>query len=444
MFIQRLACATVLAAALIGPGAPAIAQQRLSLPEAVALAQRQDPWLEGSRLRQEALAASETAAGSLPDPMVSLGAANLPVDTFDFNQEAMTQLKVGVSQSLPRGDSLALGQQRFAVLGEQQSWMRQERREQVAVTVSGLWLDAWQADQSIRLIAADRALFEYLVEVAQNSYANAAGRTRQQDVIRAQLELTRLDDRVTVLHQQRDAALGQLAEWLGAGLAPGEEAPELRLRAPQVVALGQAVDIEWLGQVLSAHPAVASVEQTIAAAELDVALAQQKFKPQWGLNASYGYREEAPNGLSRADFFSFGVTFDLPLFTDNRQDRELQAATAQAEANRTDRALALRRLRAGFEAERARLLQLEARETLFSERLLAQLHDQAEAALSAYTSDDGDFAEVVRARIDELNARVEAVGIRAERQRSIARINYFLAGLDAGSVAKAPSEENAR
>ncbi|TXS94095.1 TolC family protein [Parahaliea maris] len=416
---------------------PVLAQGPLSLEDAIALAREQDPWLEGSRLRQEALAASEVAAGSLPDPMISLGAANLPIDTFNFNQEPMTQFKVGVSQALPRGDSLELGQQRFALLGEQQSHLRSDRREQLAVSVAGLWLDAWLAQESARLIEGDRSLFEYLFEVAQNSYSNALGQTRQQDVIRAQLELTRLDDRIARLRQQHDTAVGQLAQWLGAGVGVGGALPELALRAPERVRAAGPVDAAWLGQVLSAHPVVASVEQTIAASEVDVELARQKFRPQWGVNASYGYRDDAPDGMDRADFFSVGVSFDLPLFTSNRQDRELQSAAAQAEASRTDRALALRRLRAGFEAERASLTQLEARESLYSDRLLAQMHEQSEAALSAYTSVDGDFAEVVRARIDELNTRVEALGIRVERQRAIARLNYYLAGLDAAEE-KAP------
>lgn len=431
MFAVPYVRAACLALALCSLSSPLLAQGPLSLEDAIALAREQDPWLEGSRLRQQALAASEVAAGTLPDPMISLGAANLPIDTFNFNQEPMTQFKVGVSQALPRGDSLELGQARFALLGEQQEHLRSDREQQLAVTVTGLWLDAWLAQESARLIESDRALFEYLFEVAQNSYSNALGQTRQQDVIRAQLELTRLEDRIARLQQQRDTALGQLAQWLGAGVEVGGSLPTLSPRAPDRVRAAGPVDAAWLGEVLSAHPQVASVEQTIAASEVDVELARQKFRPQWGVNASYGYRDDAPDGMDRADFFSVGVSFDLPLFTADRQDRELQSATAETEARRTERALALRSLRAGFEAERARLTQLEARDSLYSERLLAQMHEQSEAALSAYTSVEGDFAEVVRARIDELNARVEAVGIRVERQRAIARLNYYLAGLAA-------------
>ena len=41
--------------------------------------------------------------------------------------------------------------------------------------------------------------------------------------------------------------------------------------------------------------------------------------------------------------------------------------------------------------------------------------------------DDGDFAEAVRARIAELNAKVDALAIAVDRQKTIAQINYLLA-----------------
>ena len=107
-------CVALLAALLSQAVTPARAA--LTLDEAVAAAQRNDPWLAGSELRQQAIEAQSTAAGSLPDPIVNLGFANLPTDSFDFDQENMTQFKVGVAQVFPRGDSRLLDQKRLALL----------------------------------------------------------------------------------------------------------------------------------------------------------------------------------------------------------------------------------------------------------------------------------------------------------------------------------------
>jgi outer membrane protein TolC len=297
-------------------------------------------------------------------------------------------------------------------------------------------------------------LFEQLVDVAESSYASGLGRSRQQDLVRAQLELTRLEDRLAVLYERLETSRSKLGEWLRPGpdqgssgpdeWAPGAYAlpaladrlPDIPLRHPELYrseALPAQADIAAL---LSGHPALQSLDSRIDASRVDVELARQKYRPEWKVNASYGYREEGPMGQDRPDFFSVGLAFDLPLFTSDRQDRQVQSAIADSEAMRTEKMLALRALVAGFETQYTRLQRLQQRQQLYRARLLPQMRQQAEASLSAYTRDDGDFAEVVRARIAELNARIEALDIDIQRLQTITQLNYFFAA----SGARAPGE----
>nr|WP_230515137.1 TolC family protein [Teredinibacter turnerae] len=396
-------------------------------------AQRQDPWVQGSLKRQESLDALSVEAGSLPDPSVSLGVANLPIDTFDFSQEGMTQFKVGVSQMFPRGKTLSLKREKLQKLSEMQPHARADRNAQVAVTVAQLWLDTYRSEQTIHLIEQDRGLFEHLVDVAQSSYTTASGRTRQQDLVRAQLELTRLDDRLTRLYQQRDMSLAKLGEWLGdpvISLSENENSESLiELKAPSLIKeRDRSTKLRQLSDVLSLHPKIKRIDQKINAFDSGVKLAKQSYKPQWGVNASYGYRDQTPLGDDRSDFFSVGVSFDVPLFTGKRQDKKVQSANAELEAVKTERALVLRQLKASYDSAEAMYLRLVERKFLFDSRLLKEMAEQAEASLSAYTNDDGDFAEVVRARIAELNARIEALHVDIDMQKNIAQLNYFHAG----------------
>jgi outer membrane protein TolC len=162
----------------------------------------------------------------------------------------------------------------------------------------------------------------------------------------------------------------------------------------------------------------------------EVELARQGYKPAWGVSAQYGYRDDDPLGRDRADLFSVGVTFDLPLFTADRQDRQVGAAVARAEALRTDRQLLARQLLAELETALARVQRVQEREALYAQQLLPQMADQAEAALAAYNNDDGDFAEAVRARIAELDARMESLAISVERQQLLAQVDYLLVAAD--------------
>jgi len=89
----------------------AAAQETLTLQRAIDLALKQDPWLQQSQYQQLAKENRSIAASALPDPRVSVGLISLPTDTFNLNQENMTQLQVGISQVFPRGDSLAISKQ---------------------------------------------------------------------------------------------------------------------------------------------------------------------------------------------------------------------------------------------------------------------------------------------------------------------------------------------
>ncbi len=412
----------------------------LTLDEAVKQALARDIWLDGSRFNEQAKQAMSDAAGRLPDPKVNLALANLPIDTFDFNQEPMTQLVVGMSQMIPRGDTLELSSRKLAQEGGQQPLLRADRQARVRLVVSQLWLDAWKAQHSMALIEQNRTLFEQLEEVATSSYVSALGRTRQQDLVRAQLELTQIDDRLILLQQQYAAFRQRLAEWLlqvaedqditqpMADIELAQALPQLALPdAVPVTRSASSADEQMLGRLFMRHPAVQVLARQIDIAHTDVELAQQQYQPQWGVNASYGYRGDDAMGRDRTDFISVGVSLDLPLFSTRKQDSGVEAVSARAEAIKTERLLKLRQMIAGFRTAQAQLVRLDKRLALYRERLLPQSKETVQAALNAYTTDTGDFAEVVRARITELNAQLAELDIAVEQQKQIAQLNYFLA-----------------
>ncbi|MDG1726197.1 MAG: TolC family protein [Emcibacteraceae bacterium] len=403
----------------------------LFIEQAVKTAQENDPWIEGNQHMQDATTSMSVAAGSLPDPQVSLSLANLPTDSFSFSEEGMAQVRLGVTQMFPQGKSLSIQRKQLELQSQAFPHQRADRYAKVAVTVSHLWLDAYKAQKSIALIEENRSLFEQLTEIAMSSYSSAMGKTRQQDIIRAQLELTRLNDRVTMLGQTKDSFVEKLSEWLNvqteisSQFEIADSLPNQIIDHPQFVNDDMIVREEELYEALSDHPMMNALEQNIEATAAGVDLAKQKYKPSWGLNAAYGRRSADPFGNGRSDVLTVGVSLSVPLFTANRQDKEYSAAVSRREAIRTEKWQLLRKLKAGFETSKAQLMRLDERKTLFENELLPQMSEQAEASLTAYTNDDGDFAEVVRARIAELNARIDALNIDVERQKTIIQLNYY-------------------
>ncbi|MBT1452078.1 TolC family protein [Glaciecola sp. XM2] len=418
----------------------ALAQQAqvLSLQKAVDTALEKDLWLIASQQKQDAGLASSNAALALPDPVVSVSIANLPTDGFAFDQEPMTQLRADISQRFARGDSLSIRQKQLEQLAMQQPYLRENRMAGTKVQVAVLWLSIFQLQESIQLIENDRALFEQLSDLVQASYASALGSVRQHDIVRAQLELTRLEDRLTQLQIQHDSAKAQLSRWLiGDSERPhavvtnlgdwrvSSELPVLPPISEQWLDMIAASENSHLATALMQHPQILALEQAVLASKSAVELAQQNYKPQFGVNASYAYRADEPSGRSRADFFSVGLSFELPLFTQGAQDQVVAAAISESEGLKTEKHLAVRNMLSELKTVFAQYQGLQRRKALFNDSILVQMREQAEAALNAYENDDGDFAEVMRARIDDLNARIDMLAIETNLLKTQVQMQYY-------------------
>lgn len=410
----------------------------LALQNVIKIAVLNDSWLKGNEYSQEAIEESSIAAGTYADPKVTIGAANIPTDTFDLNQEAMTQLQVGISQMFPRGDSLEIRQEQLKLQASQYPYQREDRKGKLTVQIAQLWLEAYKAQESIALIEKNRSLFEQLADIAESSYSSTFGKTRQQDIIRAQLELTKLEDRLTLLKQKKDTALLSLSEWLSdftedkinsgnilesSNLLLPRSFPNIEMINPNYFNLKE--DSEKILTMFENHPSIKNIEQKIKATSKSIKLARENYKPQFSVNTSYAKREDDLMGRNRADLFSVGLTFDLPIFVKNKQDKELKVAMLKTRSVETEKILQYKKLFSLYETTKADLIRLKERQSLYLTKLLPQMNEQSEASLTAYTNDDGDFPEVVRSRISQLNAQIDILNINVDIQKNIVKYNYL-------------------
>ena len=396
----------------------------VTLDRAIERALIDDDWLTANTEIERSLLEEAISAAQLPDPRVSVGLANIPMDTFEFSQEPMTQFRVGVNQTFPRGDTLKLSERQKLQQSEVNPFLRDDRKARVSLLVSHLWLQSYLSEQSVALIEADRSLFEQLVEITSSRYTAGAGLARQQDLIRAELELVRLDDRLAEMRQQRDSNKQKLTQWLPDEFiaAPlSSELPTLTSPGAKLSSLSEAASF------FEMHPRILAHNKQIEVAKTAVELAQQSLKPSYSVGASYGYRENAPMGVDRADFISLELSFDLPLFSEKRQKPMIRASQYNASSKQIERTLIFKDLFSSYQQAMAELTILDERQVLYAETLLSQINDLTEATLSAYTADEGDFEEVMRAYIAELNTKIELLQINVARLKVISRLNYLLA-----------------
>lgn len=429
----------------------------LGLTEAVHIATVNDEWLDKSRLEEARLLTLGEGASALPDPSFSVGLLNLPTDGFAFDQEPMTQFKVGASQMFPRGKTLQLSEEKFVRAAAVQPHERADRLEQVTWQTTALWLNAFEYQERLKLVLEAKPLFEKLGDIVNANYSSSLGSAGQQDVIRTDLELIRLNDRLLQLATRKNISLAQLQKYLHSfdssqfetkRLDSVGELPPLSELAPErstAEFLLSRDDVQpFTPSLFLNHPRVTAIDQKILAQNVDVDLSKQLYKPQFGINASYAFRDDEPSasgGDSRPEFFSVGMTVSIPVFSRLKQDSQVESSVKTVEATKTERLLVIRELISGLKSGVEQYAGASDRLLIYEEQILPQMTQQSAAALNAYQNDRGDFAEVVRAKIAELDAQVTAINIRVDRYRALAAIRYYTASNSSQQMRNAESQK---
>jgi len=408
--IARSLSAIALAATFV---APVYAQHAvpLTLAEAEDLALANEPGRLALQAKAAALSERAIVAGVLPDPMLRLGVNNFPIQSGGFTTEGMTSAAVAIRQSFPAGNTRSISSMQFEMLASEVNQNADARGRFVVTAVQSAWLDAYFWTQAHALVTESRPFFDDLATITRSMYA--VGRKNQQDVLRAELELSRIDDRLIEIERQRARAHAVLGKWVGDNAS--------RPTATKLPAWDELPALTDLLDSLPAHPALMAADAQIAARDAGVDLADERSKPQWALDLAYSYRDGSlPNGDPRSDFVSLNVTVGLPFFRKKSVDSTLSAALHERSAAQSSKVQILRELKSQLEAEFAHWHDLTRRLTLYEERILGQANDNAQAALLAYQSDSSDFADVMRGYIDDLNTRIDYIRLRIERAQSYA------------------------
>ncbi|QTP54329.1 TolC family protein [Billgrantia sulfidoxydans] len=400
--------ATMLGTALLLP-LPALSGPILSLSEAERLARRDDPATLRYQELAEARREASVSARQLPDPALIMEVMDVARDGFSLEDDTMTQLRVGVRQTFPRGDSRRLAGDREGAMAQAEAARGSNAERAVVRSVRRAYLSLHEQRGMLEVLEQSQSLFEDLRQITEREFAS--GFAEQQDLLRAELELDRLSDRLLAVQAQEAAAMAQLARWVG----QQDAVRPLPTQPPELA--------EPAGDLLG-HPLLAVEQAIVAAGEHDVELVRQGYRPQWSVELNYGTPTE--RGMGMPDRLSAMVMVDLPLFTRQRQDRDLAASVHRREAAQHAWDEQVREMQRQLDETQARWARLHERELRYAQRLLPQAKDNAEAAEHGYRNGTTDFNAFVRARLIELETRIEAIRVATQRRLEQVDLLYLL------------------
>lgn len=371
-------------------------------------------------------------AGQLSDPKLVMGLLNLPAESLRFDQEPMTQFKLGVLQQFEPGNMLSLKEKKMNEMAEGVDFSAEGRKLFVMKEVRESWLEVLYWIQEGRILAQDESLFRQLVEVTHSLYG--VGKVQQKDVLRAELEVGRLHERMIRAQRMGERERSKLSRWIG-DLAFTEEFPDnlpVITRPRALMTEGGSATALRYGEssamvALKSHPMLQMQNRKLSVAKTAVEIEKQKYQPMWGVELSYAFRDgNNPNGSKRTDFVNAQVNLSLPLFTSVRQDRSVQAALASAEAASYSWEDQYQQFQSNVAMLLDMLTQTEDQLALYDEEILTRAAQQAEAALSAYQADTTEFAEVMRAYLSEQKDRLAYERLKVTRLQTLSALHFYL------------------
>ena len=405
--------------ALLLTGGMADAQELPVLPlEAAAeLAVRDNPDLAQMLARARAMADIPSQAGTLPDPELSFSAMSLPVDNFDTRQEDMTQLLVGITQAIPFPGKLALREQAAAYEAAAAAHNAAEVRRRLLSDVKITWWLIFYLDRALGIVDNNQSLLHQLVDIARTKYE--VGEGLQQDVLLAQLELSKLlDQKINLAALRRNAAakLNALLDRPANG--------DLKLPADVAMQLPAVLPEDKLyAQAEASRAMLEGGRQDINAAQSRLDLAKKDYLPDFMVDASYGARDDALAGDRRSDLLSLGVRVNVPIFAAQKQAKAVDQRTSELMQQKYALQDQWNNVRSQISQSYSDYRRAREQFVLFETGIVPQAQQTVASMLSGYQVNKVDFLNLVRSQITLFDYQTQYWKAFTEANQSLAQLS---------------------
>lgn len=388
----------------------------LTLKDVERMTQDNDAMFKSLRERAGALGEQSAASERLPDPKLKFGISEYPVRKQGSVPDPI-KLVVGLQQTMIPSARREHESAQLQLMGQGQSARARQQKLLALRETRKAWLEIYLQHHTLVILRQTRKILAQLAEISQNQYR--AGIGTQSDVLQAQIEQSLLKDRTSQVETAKELAVVELARWAGPGIAD-------RDLAMDSLDLPVMADLASIERGLDQLPLIQIMKREADAAKEGVEVARARgtsewmweFETMWSYTKDDGFGRDAVAGL---------ITIDVPFSPGSLQDHWL--ASSEKDYNSAVFLLAdqHRDLKREFQQNAVNTKRLEERITFYRETILPQAAQNSQAALRAYQAQVADFSQLMRARQQEFDSKLE--GLRLLVERGTVQVNLlYLSG----------------
>jgi outer membrane protein TolC len=382
----------------------------LLLPDLIREALERNPEVQVAARRVEAKRARAGQAGALPDPMLMYGIINegRPIPLQTVGERDFSELYVGVSQDLPYPGKRALRTKAANEDAAAEDAAYRGVRRRVAAEVAEAYYDLYAVHAGLDAVEQNRQLLEQVAKAAGTR--SSVGQGTQQDVLDAEVEVSRVEERRSQLEGRRAVLEARLASLM----LRNDGRSWARPSPIAVTPLRESLD-QLLAQAEEQSPLLRAAERLIAGGERKLDLARRERLPDFGVNFTYHNR----GGLD--PFYTFGGTLTLPN-VHGRPKRLLEEADADLAGARSSLDAARAEVRYAVTEAYRKATTAERLLRLYQEGILKQARLSLDSAMAQYGAGRLEFPTLIASWRRLLDADLMYHEQLAEHEKALARL----------------------
>ncbi len=387
----------------------------ITLAELYARLARHSPRIAAARSLADAARARIPGARRPPDPQLQFGLMNYRLPALaPMDPIGMRQLQL--MQMLPIAGKLSLSGRvadaQAVAAGARAQDVRWEQRARVAMA----FFDLYQADRAVGVARETRQLLADIATTAQTMYAVGDG--RQADVLRARVEIARMNEEIVRMETMRSAMTSRLRGLL-------DEPPDT---TPMVPAPPQPPpDIPSLASLVAEaeanRPMVRAGEADLRAATAAERLARREIWPDLQLGVQYGQRG-GPMGTERMGSLMIGAS--LPVFARDRQLQMRVEASAMRAMARSDLVAMRAETRARVAELYADIMRARALQALYRTTVLPQAQAAVTSSLASYRVGTVNLMTLLDNQMTVNRYRQELFVLESEQGKALAELEMLI------------------
>jgi cobalt-zinc-cadmium efflux system outer membrane protein len=355
---------------------------------------------------------------ALDDPMIYGGVMNLPLN-FNFRQDMMTMTQVGIKQNFSISKKYAfkgaVAQKEF----ELSIYDVSAQRLTLIKEVKQQYYDLYAQTKAIETAQNSLGTMRSFIEISNTRYS--IGQGTQQDVFKAQLELTKMQEELIKMQSMREDMVAIFNTLLARNKGDS-------IRIPNEIKFHK-IDLRMdslMGTADRNSPVLLSTKMMLSKDSASYQLAKASKTPDFNTGLWYGQRQaSSPDGSKASDMIGFQFGMTLPIYSKQKQNPlisasniEIQKSQSQIEAMKNEIELMLHHALTNARKNETLI-------TLYEKQLIPQAVENLNAGITGYQQNKIDFMTLTDNFLSVYNYRLQYYQSIADYMKSVAELEML-------------------